>query len=174
MPYLYQCPYCKADRHVKSDALISYGSPLKTCSRCKKIYIDPYCKELALEPYRPHSTSKLFWSNLFSAIGLDVFVSVIVLFAANSETIAGITFGIGFPVCWGLMFLHSLRNRKKIEQNHHKTWTDSDKRLKNPQYAVLLANLDYKVPVQYLPPDYKYSSEKETYKPAKVSGFNIG
>ena len=148
--------------------------PVENLLQMQKIYIDPYCKELALEPYRPHSTSKLFWSNLFSAIGLDVFVSVVVLFAANSESIAGITFGIGFPVCWGLMFLHSLRNRKKIEQNHLKMWTDSDNRLKNSQYAVLLANLDYKVPSQYLPPDFKYASETENYKPAKVSGFNVG
>lgn len=174
MPYLYQCPYCKADRHVKSDTLISYGSPLKTCSKCKKIYIDPYCKELALEPYRPHSTSKLFVSNLFSAIGLDVIITVIVMFATQSEQITGITLGIGFPVCWVLLFLHSLWNRKKIEQNHYEIWKASDKRLQNQRYAALLANLDYPVPKEYLPSDFKYASKKENYKPAKVSGFRIG
>ena len=174
MPYLYQCPYCKTDWHVKSDSLISYGSPLKACSKCQKIYIDPHCEEPALTPYRPYSKLRLFSGNLFSAIGLSVIITVIAIFATNSERITGITFGISFPICWLLLFLRSLRNREKIERIRRERWNDSDKRLRQPQYATLLANLDYKVPSHYLPFDFKYVSEKENYKSAKVSGFHIG
>lgn len=174
MPYIYQCPYCKSNRQVKPDSLTTYGNPFRECSKCQKTYIDPYCKELALKPYQPHSKFTLFFSNFFSAIGLDVIITVIVMFISQSELITGITLGIAFPVCWVLLFLHALWKRKKIEQNHLELWKASEKRLQNQKYAALLANLDYPVPKHYLPPDFKYSSEKENYKPAKVSGFRIG
>lgn len=173
MAYLYHCPYCNSSTKTVSENLHTYGCPLKTCRTCKKQYIDPYCEELALTPYRPYSVPRLFIGHIFHGIGLSFIITALVLFLTGSEPAAWITWGISFPVCWVLFFLFSLLKRKKVDQRHYKAWKSSYQRLQDPAYAALLANLGYNVPAHYLPLDFKYASAAESYKPAKVSGFDI-
>lgn len=173
MPQLYRCPYCKTDWQIAADNPVSYGCPLKTCSGCRKVYLDPYCKEPALTPYQPMSKGKLFLGDFFGGVMLSFLAAGLVLVFSGSERAAGITLAAGLPVFWLLLFFHSLLTRKKVEQRRFALWQESDRRLKDQSYAVLLANLDYAVPRHYLPDNYRYSSEKARYQPAIVSGFRV-
>lgn len=173
MPQLYRCPYCKTDWQVAADNPVSYGCPLKTCSRCHKVYLDPYCKEPALAPYQPQPKVKLLLGDFFGGVTMSFLAAGLILALSSSERAAGITLAAGLPVFWLALFFHSLLTRKKVEQRRFALWQESDQRLKKQSYAVLLANLDYAVPRHYLPADYRYSPEKARYQPASVSGFRV-
>ncbi len=168
--FSYSCPYCKY--HIKTtSAPIRFCSPLHTCPKCGKIYVDPYCEELALKPYKPLTTLQMLVSNLAPGIGSAIIPTLIVYFITKSDLATLLAFCISSVVLSLLWFVSSLRNPSIGEARRLADWKKSDQRLQNPQYAATLKNLGYNVPAHYLPSGFKPTPDCPPYQKAKVSSF---
>ena len=162
------CPYC--NRVLEStNHPVSYGNPLKQCPHCTKTYIDPYCSEPALREYKPLSIKHQFWTNISSGITLAGLIAIIVFLISKNNRLGCLIWGIGTPIFWLLSFSYSLLTQKKREPRRLKTWQESDQRLRNSEYAAILANYGYSVPAQYLPPDFKVNRNAFPYHGATVA-----
>lgn len=164
--YLY-CPYCGFHLETTTHP-VSYGNPIKTCPQCSTRYIDPFCSEPALRPYKPLSAPRQLWSALGDGFLLAVIAAVIAEFACGSTTTALTVAGVVFPVGSVLCFLRHLSTHKKTEARRLARWQESDKRLRDPKYAAALKLNGYHVPPQYLPSGYWQDRETLTYRRVTV------
>ena len=166
-----RCPYCKVYLE-NSDRPAYYDSPLGICHNCKKTFLDPQSKELALKPHRKRSIFEYFCEGIFTGLWFAFLLACVAFFISGEKTPAIHTFGIGAPILCILGILWELKKRNKTEQRRLDAWEKSAQRLQDTNYAALLANHGYSVPPQYLPPEYKYDPNAAIYKRIKVSLFS--
>lgn len=166
--YRFHCPYCSHLMHVTSHP-VHYGSPLKACPKCGQIYVDPYSRELALEPYRAPSAFTRLGTSVFVGIALALVPAVIVLLVTSDDPLSLRVWGICSVVFWLLAFAYSTLNKNRQNKQQLNQWKCSEQRLKNPEYAAQLALLGYPVPAQYLPANFKANYSKPPYQQAAVS-----
>lgn len=152
MAALYHCPHCKEiiETPNPSDLYI----PLKTCSECGKHYIDHFCSEPALRPYKPLPVWYHLLTSCYNGVLLSILAVLLASIAVKNSSIRWLIFGVGIPVFFSLLFLRRMRSREKIEKLRLQRWQESDRRLRNPKYATTLKLCGYLVPAQYLPHRY--------------------
>ncbi len=161
MTVTYYCPHCKEEIR-RSDPPDSH-IPLKTCRECGKHYIDHYCSEPALRPYKPLPVWYHLLTSCYNGVLLSVLATMLASIAVKDSSIRWLIFGVGVPIFFSLLFLRRMRSREKIEKERMKTWQESDRRLRRSRYAVALKLYGYLVPAQYLPHRYWEKTDSFTF-----------
>ncbi len=136
------CPNCKKVLAVNDSA--HYGSPLRQCGHCGKTYKDTDYREIAVEGIRPNDDKVLAPGLLVIAlIGLGIWVYDLIRNEYGIEVFL-IVFFVLIPL------YHVLTAKRRLKKLCEET-VQSENRLKNPAYALLLKNMGYDVPEKYLP-----------------------
>lgn len=150
--YTFYCPYCgRKSEERSSHRLERSGDPRMTCPKCGKTYADPYCQETAFSPFLASPSSP--WGIAVLLLGLLVCIAATLLlcslFGARFTVNLWVALAI-LGVCLLVFGFFALQCRKS-DLEDFKQWQDSDRRLKNPEYACMLYRLGYPVPFYYLP-----------------------
>ena len=149
------CPYCgKTIRVKRTKAEHAYGSPVRTCEFCKKTYIDRYYRELALEDpgkldrrkVAPRNIGMLLFGALIILLGVflfpeakDIMIKVLLIVLGGLLTVSA---------AWVLITEYRTYDaRMKFFEEER---AESEKRLKDPEYAQKLKNAGFRVPERYL------------------------
>ena len=154
--YKFKCPYCKAVvGRENSFTKDSYGCPLRTCPKCGKVYIDKYCKEPALKPYKAKKLINCAVGSIFSGINTIVIVFIICLlikyFVIDYSLILYLCVSIIAGIIYSIFdFTYQKKNLKNFNDKSLKLWNESDTRLQNSEYAKILSSAGFKVPSKYL------------------------
>ena len=148
------CPYCKAKIFFYYEEEWLYGSPIRTCKKCGKNYVDDRYHEIAVEGIGPNALS-IRWNGIGMLILLGIFL---IAFLIHFYEVSHKTFSLepcGIMVialiCILFFIIDSIRiltgaKAKKLE----KLRRESVKRLRNWSYAKELEELGYMVPEEYL------------------------
>ncbi len=149
------CSKCGAPIMVLAQDEYKYGCPIRACAQCHQRYLDRGWHEIAVEGYRETdvSTKKnvkqlggwglatvaLIAANIFTVQVLHVVYYALVFLAIGA--------GIAFLVALKDTFVCATGMKKNdLEQLRE----ESERRLRNPEYAKQLAELGYPVPARYL------------------------
>ncbi|MDE5764102.1 MAG: hypothetical protein K2I00_03960 [Ruminococcus sp.] len=154
--YVLYCSECRK-KLLKYDntRIRKYESPLKKCRKCHTEYIDPRCHELAVEgiPSDVFSISQYIFLIVFGALILwrGFYLLNRVQIGVPSETqwlmpAVIILFGIICTV-GGIAEIISVKTGLKTKK-YDRLYTESQERLKNPDYVNKLQNLGYEIRVK--------------------------
>jgi len=139
-----RCPHCFYTIRIgKRPGDYSYGSPLQTCPKCNKGYIDNYYREIECEGIRP---SSLWRVQPFGIVFLSIafFLLLVFIFSgAGLNTYIIILFLLIVPAIDIIGYGNRMDRIKKEEEL-------SKQRLSNEAYAVALKKAGYYVPDEYL------------------------
>ncbi len=151
------CPECGHKFFVYEPAQRFYGSPIRTCKKCKMQYLDTRYHEMAIEGIPKKEISK--WPSF-----VLMFLGAFLMYRGNHlwgmeqlgtpdfmqkvlPTLLLVTGGI-FAV-GGIYELYAVLSGKKVAKMQ-KMLAESEERLKNPAYAQELKAMGLPVPQQYL------------------------
>lgn len=173
--YTFYCPHCKHKLAYRDSAFLKrHGRSLLQCTKCGKTSFDPFTTEPAIKPFRRNTTAQLAVLSFFLALPCAVIaVGILALALAPSVSFLIVLTSI-FLVFWLSFFLYQKKNRNRIRLEK---WNASDQRLRDPSYAMELANFGFKVPPQYLPADFKLRPSTVTHdvvliqKPASLKKY---
>lgn len=171
MALAYYCPHCS--QSIRSSDPPDSHIPLKTCSKCRKHYIDPSCSEPALRPYKPLPVWYHLLTSCHNGACLSLLATMLASIAVKDSSVRWLIFGVGIPVFSLLLFLRRMLSRKKIEKLRMQTWQESDQRLRKSRYAVALKLYGYLVPAQYLPSRYWENTDSLTF-PGIIASTRFG
>lgn len=132
-----------------------YGSPVKRCKKCGFTYLDKRYHEIETDGYEPDALS-VRRSGLAVLLGLgSLVIGTIFVFGEiylsgryHTAMVAIAVIGIIIAV-WGVIDIIRIKTglkQKKLE----KLQKESEKRLSDRSYALLLAEQGYNVPERYL------------------------
>ena len=147
------CPFCK--KVVEQRAYASwgrkpseedkwlFGTPLKLCPHCGKLYIDKDMQELAITGPRKQDT--VFVGPASLRIALMGVVLGALLMIGRLTVFACIAFGVALATLVADAALYPTRQKKLAAER-----VASEKRLSDPDYARALKNAGYDIPDRYL------------------------
>lgn len=167
--YYPQCPYCKIILKG-SDRAPAFGPLLGTCHHCGKHFLDPQAKELAFQPYEPLNLARHMLRSLMYAIVFGGFPPLLLTAFPQYQPLFSHAL-ISAAAIFLLSLSIRLLRREKIEKDRHALWLESDRRLRDPKYATLLAQHGLPVPPNYLPPGFRRDPNAVIYKRLKTSLF---
>ena len=151
------CDNCGA----KLDPILSdgsrYGSPIRECPSCKRLYIDRSYREIAVDGFKEADLEQksglgyivlslllallstgMFFLNCFGGFGNRVYFAIPVM---------AVTMWYWFAESLGtLIDVRTGKKQKELE----KLRQESEERMQNRSYADMLVQLGYRVPQQYL------------------------
>ena len=147
------CPFCK--KVVEQRAYASwgrqpseqdkwlFGTPLRLCPHCGKLFIDKDIQELAITGPRRQDTAIVGQASLRLAL-MGVVLGALLLIG-RLNVLAYIAFGVALATVGADAALYPTR-QKKLEAER----LASEKRLSDPGYARALKNAGYDIPERYL------------------------
>ena len=147
------CPFCK--KVVEQRAYASwgrkpseedkwlFGTPLKLCPHCGKLYIDKDMQELAITGPRKQDTVFVGQASLRIAL-MGVALGALLLIG-RLTVFACIAFGVALATLVADAALYPTRQKKLAAER-----VASEKRLSDPDYARALKNAGYDIPDRYL------------------------
>ena len=147
------CPFCK--KVVEQRAYASwgrkpseqdkwlFGTPLKLCPHCGKLFIDSDRQELAITEPRRQDMAVVSPASLRLAL-MGVVLGMLLLLG-NLKVLAYIAFGVALATLVADAALYPTR-QKKLEAER----LASEQRLSDPDYARVLKNAGYDIPERYL------------------------
>ncbi|MBQ7904015.1 MAG: hypothetical protein IJ362_09820 [Oscillospiraceae bacterium] len=168
-----KCPYCKTiyENYSSITEGAHLGSPLITCKKCKKIFIDKEMEELALKPFS-ELKKKYSMLRLMSSLW-NIFTFVFILFSymifsgnlkfdSSFESIFMLVLYCGCGI-FTLSIIKSITiDRQKIIDGYKQEYAKSEIRLSDPHYALALKQAGYSVPEKYLKFDMETSISNES------------
>lgn len=143
-----RCPHCFYRLGTSRQLItIKYESPLKTCPKCHKQYIDKDCKELGLYDKLPiFAKTPMSIENLVSMV---IVLLISCVFLDSGAAYVGKIL-MALDAAWITMsFVLWPQRKKKMEEELKK----SIHRLSNPSYAMTLRSAGLKVPEEYINPE---------------------
>ena len=149
------CPYCGAAINGFDSRAWLYGSPVRTCGRCGNKYIDRRYHEIAIDGVAPDafSVDKSRKMLLFSlvCIAVSIVFCSITYFLNGTVTRGGIAIGILGAVIAVCMLVDIIRTKSGAKERRFEALRkESEERLSDREYAVLLSENGYKVPEKYI------------------------
>ena len=147
------CPFCK--KVVEQRAYASwgrkpseedkwlFGTRLKLCPPCGKLYVDKDIQELAITGPRKQDTA--FVGPVSLRIALMGVVLGALLLIGRLTVFACIAFGVALATLVADAALYPTRQKKLAAER-----VASEKRLSDPDYARALKNAGYDIPDRYL------------------------
>ena len=149
------CPFCKKVVEQRSYASWGrqptdedrwlFGTPLRLCPHCGKLFIDKDMQELALTGPRKHDTAVVGPASLRLAAMGGILGAVLLI--AGQTAFALVAFGVALTTLIADAALYPTRKRKLDNER-----AASAKRLSDPDYARALKRAGYDVPDSYLNP----------------------
>ena len=147
------CPHCKKVVEQRSYAVWGraatdedrwqFGTPLRLCPHCGKLFVDKDRQELALTGPRRQDTAPVGQASLrLAAMGVILGALLLLL---KQTTFALIAFVVAAATLIADVALWPTR-RRKLENER----AASEARLKDPDYARALRRAGYDIPEQYL------------------------
>ena len=148
-----KCPYCGRIYEQRSygsvgrkpapeDAWV-YGSPMKLCANCKRIFIDMDVKELAITELRKSDTAKIT-ANTKMLLPMGALVAVL-LYVLGQPTFAIVAAAVAVVYLAMDLGMYPMRMGKLRKEREA-----SEKRLSDPDYARALKKAGIDVPEKYL------------------------
>lgn len=137
-----RCPHCSQSYSVlkpKSD--YEYGSPLRSCSRCNKMFIDKSYREIAITGV-DDIDNRRFAPGTVIAIIFSFFVTFMGFLESN------IYAQIGGPILiclFGWMLISEISDYPKRQAYMQKQTEESYKRMSDPSYVEALGLCGYDV-----------------------------
>lgn len=152
-----KCPFCGKvynydfyNGYPSKENQTIYGSPVKTCKRCNKVFLDNHYREIAIYGVREVDLKKVSPHTIvYSLLGLAVSLGCLFSGISNGEdfhTIVGCVFLVGSAYMFFSELLGYKKRMKWLEQER----IESEERLANLSYAILLKNNGYPVPDRFL------------------------
>ena len=147
------CPYC--GKGIPSNGQMQFGSPVQTCKRCKKQYVDTSYQELAISGIPDAVFSVKNRLKLLALLGVIFVVAagltVQCIVTQGSVPVKGfIASVLTLPMCvyvlWDILQIKTGRKLKKMERKRE----ESEARLSDPVYAQTLHDAGYAVPERFL------------------------
>lgn len=149
------CPYCGKKFNDYNASSQDYGSPVRKCRYCKKEYLDERYHEIAIEGYSDKSLN-VKNSMKVIPIGLILFViaggmSAYTIYFRGYYMMKGVAAAFGglIIMIFGIVDAVRIKTGLKARSLENKK-EESEKRLRNKEYAQLLSELGYPVPDKYL------------------------
>lgn len=147
------CPFCKKvceqraymtwGREAKDEDRWLFGSPMRVCPHCGKLYIDRDMQELAITGPRKQDTAIIGPASLrLAAVGVALGG---VLLVAKQTTLAWIAFAVAAATLIADAALYPTRKGKLDRER-----AASEQRLSNPDYARALKRAGYDIPERNL------------------------
>ncbi|MBE6587637.1 MAG: hypothetical protein E7647_04390 [Ruminococcaceae bacterium] len=150
-----RCPNCNKNIGTVSEGEYLYGSPLRTCPKCKKLYHDPRYHEIAIEGIRREDIDpdseylagkrKSGFLSILGGIGVMVAFVVLIFLGRIFYFFPVISVML---IASGISTLSSTTGgaveKKKIQLQQEATLSRA--RMQNPQYVAQLRSLGYNVP----------------------------
>ena len=148
-----KCPYCGRIYEQRSygsvgrkpapeDAWV-YGSPMKLCGNCKRIFIEMDVKELAITELRKSDTAKIT-ANTKMLLPMGALVAVL-LYLLGQPTFAIVAAAVAVVYLAMDLGMYPMRMGKLKKER-----AASEKRLSDPEYALALKKAGIDVPERYL------------------------
>ena len=150
-----KCPFCnrvyeqrvvgRFGQKLTDEDRWEYGSPLKICLNCRKIFLDTDYQELALVELRERDRERVRRSSVM-IVGVAVIAAILCVAAGQEYYSFGVLLVL-MALAWALGdFIKYPRRMKKLEEEREA----SLKRLSDPAYARALSKAGYHVPAEYL------------------------
>lgn len=147
------CPKCGARIGERCNAW-GYGSPIRTCPKCKKEFLDKRWREVAIDGFAPGSkNAKLY---LGATIGFLLFTIVCVLCLITMINTQGhypiklvgcIVLGIVGTIGCAIVFLRIVTGYE--DKQNARYMEESKKRLQDKNYVDKLISFGYAVPDEF-------------------------
>ena len=148
-----KCPYCGRvyeqracggfGRKPLPEDVWVYGSPMKLCANCKRIFIDKDVKELAITELHKSDTAKIT-APTRTLLPMGAILAVL-MYAMGQTTFALIAAGVAVVYLAMDLGLYPMRMGKLRKEREA-----SEKRLSDPDYARALKKAGIDVPERYL------------------------
>ena len=160
-----KCPYCGRIYEQRSygsvgrkkpapeDAWV-YGSPMKLCGNCKRIFIDMDVKELAITELRKSDTAKITASTR-TLLPMGALVALL-LYVLGQPTFAIVAAAVAVVYLAMDLGMYPMRMGKLRKER-----AASEKRLSDPDYARALKKAGIDVPERYLKNESKGKDEEK-------------
>ena len=159
-----KCPYCGriyeqrsygsvGRRPAPEDAWV-YGSPMKLCGNCKRIFIDMDVKELAITELRKSDTAKITASTR-TLLPMGALVALL-LYVLGQPTFAIVAAAVAVVYLAMDLGMYPMRMGKLKKER-----AASEKRLSDPDYARALKKAGIDVPERYLKNESKGKDEEK-------------
>ena len=120
-----------------------YGSPMKLCANCKRIFIDMDVKELAITELRKSDTAKITASTR-TLLPMGALVALL-LYVLGQPTFAIVAAAVAVVYLAMDLGMYPMRMGKLRKER-----AASEKRLSDPEYALALKKAGIDVPERYL------------------------
>jgi len=144
-----QCPNCGATISIGISNSHNYGSPLQTCPKCSKIYVDKTFHEIEIEGIRECDVSTKGSAGLMVGSAIAAIVSLLLFsFISHLGLIVVFLFSV-------IAFVYTIVDAIKIKSGKAKAELEAERqksiqRLQNKEYAHAMKQLGYNVPEKYL------------------------
>lgn len=157
-----KCPHCNHAYTVfepKGEG--HYGSPLLTCEKCGKHFIDKDYREIAVDGIRDVDKKKiapgsivlfLFWLLFFFA-EVILFLNGQSIIFDNKRSFAELIIVLLIALFLLYQIISNYKSYNIRQEILEKERLASESRLQNYQYALFLKQLGYSVPKKYLDPN---------------------
>ena len=159
-----KCPYCGKvyeqracggfGRKPLPEDVWVYGSPMKLCANCKRIFIDKDVKELAITELRKSDTAKIT-ANTRMLLPMGALVALL-LYLLGQPTFAIVAAAVAVVYLAMDLGMYPMRMGKLKKER-----AASEKRLSDPEYARALQRAGIDVPERYLKNESKGKDEEK-------------
>jgi hypothetical protein len=152
-----KCPHCgNTIDFLKLKGPKAYGTPLITCNKCNKPFIDKNIIEIAIDGIRPVDKMRIepasFITLLMGCFSIYAGYLNITDSLNDDKSMSWLFFIIGGLFILGSLWsiIDHLINYKKNQLMLQQMKLESEKRLSNYTYALLLKQAGFNVPDKYL------------------------
>ena len=120
-----------------------YGSPLRMCKNCQKLFMDKDYRELAFTPLRSYDKAPIT-STTYLILAAGGILGLL-MYVGGQSTFAIIAWAVAIAYLVADLALYPGR-LKKLEKEKQA----SEKRMSDPKYAQALKNAGFDIPDRYL------------------------
>ncbi|MCM1468495.1 MAG: hypothetical protein NC086_10120 [Alistipes sp.] len=149
-----KCPECGAKIWEKCNAWV-YGSPIRTCPKCRKEFLDSRWREVAIDGFVRQSTNAKGY--FLAMLGFLAVTAVCVLWLRKmivtqgyypTKLVGCIVLGIAGTIGCAVMFVRIVTGYE--DRQNARYMAESKKRLQDSGYVEKLRSFGYMVPDEYI------------------------
>ncbi len=129
---------------------IEYGTPIQKCPSCGEVFIDRDYHEIAIDGIRKVDTKHISGGTLFHSSLSFVFGTFLLIASIYSGSIGYSLVSIGVIALGAYELWDEYRGYDERQEWLQRETQESERRMKNPHYALQLKALGYDVPDCYL------------------------
>lgn len=147
------CPNCGAKTGENCNAWV-YGSPIRTCPKCKSEYLDNRWREVAIDGFDPRSNSPSFYiKGFFGFLIFTIACIAVLIWMIRTQghypvkLLGCALLGIVGTLGCGVVFL---RIKLGYEEKKNAVFLEESKRrLQDKEYVEKLVSYGYNIPAEY-------------------------